>query len=138
MPTVYYPSPADAEVIEIEFLKPAGGARSIRLLVDSGFTGTSSLVLPEGASDLIQAEVPGSHATGALQGDQDRAWVSCHIPELGFRKAVIAIIADTAALSLPTGVEGMAGLSFLRHFSGWGAERTEDADWQFSLTYSER
>jgi hypothetical protein len=36
-----------------------------------------------------------------------------------------ATIADVSSLSLPSDVEGLAGLSFLRQFARWGAERSE-------------
>jgi hypothetical protein len=39
---------------------------------------------------------------------------------------MIAIIAELASLALPLGVEGMAGLSFLRQFTRWGGERSPD------------
>jgi hypothetical protein len=65
---VFYPSLADADVVDLEFLKSDGNARSLRLLVDSGFVGRSSVVLPHDAADLIRANLPASHTTGALQG----------------------------------------------------------------------
>jgi hypothetical protein len=46
---------------------------------------------------------------------------------------LIAIVADTSSLSLPGGVEGLAGLTFLRQFARWGAERRAKG-WQFSLS----
>ena len=46
MASVSFPSLADADGIDVEFLKLDGDVRSLRLLVDSGFTGSSSLVLP--------------------------------------------------------------------------------------------
>jgi hypothetical protein len=47
----------------------------------------------------------------------------------------IAIITDISVLSLPAGVDGMAGLSFLRQFARWGAERAAPG-WQFFLSNS--
>ena len=134
MPSVDYPSLADAEVIQAELLGPRGEARSRRFLVDSGFTGTSSLVLPTEDAELVRAEIPASEATGALRGRQERGWVSCCIPELGFQRSMIAILTDTSALSLPADVDGLAGLKFLRHFGGWGARREQDGQWRFFLS----
>ena len=133
MATLSYPSREDAEVIEVEFLKLDGEMRSLKLLVDSGFTGKSSFVLAEAALDLVRAEFQPAQAVGALQGQQNRAWVTCRIPALTFQRTLVAIIADISALSLPSDVEGMAGLSFLRQFARRGAERSE-AGWHFFLS----
>jgi predicted aspartyl protease len=54
MASVFFPSLADAEVVEVELLKLDGNFRSLRLMVDSGFTGTNSLVLPDSAVDLVR------------------------------------------------------------------------------------
>jgi len=133
MAMLYCPSFPDAEVVELEFLAPEGGFRSVRLLVDSGFTGRSSFVLAEDAVDLIRAEIPPAPAIGALQGLQNRGWVTCRIPALSFERTLIAIVADVSSLSLPSGVDGLAGLRFLRQFVRWGAERSENG-WQFFLS----
>jgi hypothetical protein len=133
MATVYYRSLDDAEVIEVEFLLLQGSGRVFKLLVDSGFTGKSSVILGNDARELVRAEIPPAQATGALQGAQERGWVTCRIPDLGFQCTLIAIITDTSNLSLPVGVQGMAGLSFLRQFARWGAERKVDG-WQFFLS----
>jgi hypothetical protein len=77
-----------------------------------------------------------TQASGALQGTQNRAWVTCRIPGLSFQCTVIAIITDTSALMLPQGVQGMVGLSFLRHFQRWGSERTASG-WRFLLSDSD-
>src|SRR3982750_4204997 len=103
MPTVTFPSADAAEVIEVEFAA-AGGHRRLKLLVDSGFTGQSSLVLGEDAADLIRAVAAPAPVTGALQGEQNRAWVSCRITDLGFTHTLIAILTDLSPLSLPPGV----------------------------------
>lgn len=132
MSSAHYASRAHAEVITIELLPPRGDARAVQLLVDTGFTGTSSVILGLDAADLIRAEVPPSQATGALQGAQDRGWVTCRVPELGCEHTLIAIITDVSALSLPEGVQGMAGLSFLRYFTRWGAEQAAGG-WRFFL-----
>ena len=129
----YYPSRDNSEVIEIEFLKLDGEVRSLKLLVDSGFTGKSSFVLTDNALDLFRAEIQPANAVGALQGQQNRAWVTCRIPELSFQSTLIAIVADISSLSLPSEVEGMAGLTFLRQFARWGAEQSETG-WQFLLS----
>ncbi len=133
MTSVFYPSLSDAEVVDVEFLKLDGDVRSLRLLVDSGFTGTSSLVLPVTAVDLIRAALPAKDITGALQGLHDRGWVTARVAGLDFQETVIAIITDTTSLALPSGVEGLAGLIFLRQFAGWGGQRTENG-WQFFLS----
>ena len=133
MGTTFWPSAEDAELIEVEFIKLDGGSRSLKLLVDSGFTGGSSFVLGEDAIDLVRAEYDPAEVVGAIQGQQNRAWVTCRVPAIAFQQTLIAIITDTARLSLPAGVEGLAGLTFLRQFSRWGAERGE-AGWQLFLS----
>lgn len=133
MASVYYPSLDSAEVIEVEFLTLHGNVRILRLLVDSGFTGKSCLILGNDVRELIRAEIQPTQATGALQGVQNRGWVTCSIPGLSFQCTLIAIITDISPLSLPPGVEGMAGLSFLRLFARWGSERKADG-WHFFLT----
>jgi len=137
MARVYYPSLNDGEAITVEFVPLDGGARALQLLIDTGFTGKSSLILGQDAIDLIRAEIPPAQTAGALQGVQNRAWVTCRIPELGCEHTLIAIIADLAALSLPAGIQGMAGLSFLRHFTRWGAEHTANG-WRFFLSEEKR
>ena len=132
MAQVSFPSLDAAETVEVEFVKLDGSGRALKLLVDTGFTGRSSVVLGIDAGDLIRACLPAAQTTGALKGPQDRAWVTCRIPGLDFQATVIAIVTDISALSLPSGVEGMVGLTFLRHFTRWGAEQT-GAGWQFVL-----
>ena len=135
MATVYFPSLNDADVVQVEFVKPAGDIRSASLLVDSGFTGQSCFVLPETVGDeLFQASVPPSQALGALRGLQNRAWVICRIPALSFERTLIAILGDLSPLSLPPGLDGLAGLRFLRQFASWGAEQTQDGHWRFFLS----
>lgn len=133
MASVSWPSRPDAEVIDVEFVPLQGAARARKLLVDSGFTGKSSVILANDANDLIRALHPAAQATGALQRAQDRAWVTCRVPELNFECTLIAIITDLSSLSLPPDVDGMAGLTFLRDFARWGAEHTPTG-WQFSLS----
>lgn len=133
MAIAHFPSLDDAEAIEVSFLKPQGGEVTLRLLVDSGFTGESSFVLPSGSTGLAHALAAPRQTAGALQGTQKRVLVTARIPALSFQTPGIAILADTAALGLPPGVHGMAGLQFLRNFHRWGSERTEAGGWQFFL-----
>ena len=133
MAIVYFSSLTDAEVIDVEFVGLAGDSRSLRLLVDSGFTGKSSVVLAKEAKDLVRAELPGANTIGALQGVQERGWVTCRIPGLSFQRTLIAILTDISSLALPPQVDGMAGLNFLREFSRWGGEKTDNG-WQFFLS----
>jgi hypothetical protein len=133
MAIAYFPSLEDAETLEVVFLKPGGTEVSLRLLVDSAFSGRSCFVLPERAYDLAQAAAPASQATGALQGRQKRVVVSCRIPPLLFQRSEIAILADISRLALPAGIDGVAGLRFLRYFRRWGAERADDGAWRFFL-----
>lgn len=136
MAVAYFPSfdsdLEQAEAIEIGFLKLDGGQVTLRLLVDSGFTGHSSFVLPEALGDIAQAIAPASRAAGALQGLQKRVVVTCRIGPLSLQHSAIAILADISPLSLPAGIQGLAGLRFLRHFRRWGAERTKEG-WRFLL-----
>jgi hypothetical protein len=133
MNTAHFPSYDDCEVIEVEFITVAGQSRRRKLLVDSGFTGESSLILDEGEAELIVAVADSAPTSGALRGDQNRGWVTCRIPAIGFEQTAIAILTDLGPLALPAGVRGMAGLSFLRLFAGWGAEQTAQG-WQFFVS----
>jgi hypothetical protein len=132
MACVFFPSFAAAEVIDVEFVTVSADTRSLKVLVDTGFSGRSSVIIGTDASELIRAALPATETTGALKGQQDRAWVTCRIPALNFQATMIAIIADILVLSLPVGVEGMVGLSFLRQFARWGAEETPSG-WRFFL-----
>lgn len=125
-------SAEDAELIDVDFVRLDGERRSLKLLVDSGFTGGSSFVLGEDTIDLVRATYDPAEVVGAIQGQQNRAWVLCQIPAMRFQRMLIAIITDTSRLSLPEGVEGLAGLTFLRQFHRWGAERHQ-AVWRFFL-----
>lgn len=137
MAIIYYPSRENGDVVDVQFLKPNGEAVVKTLLVDSGFTGQSCFVLSQDAVDLSHAMAPTTRTAGALEGMQNRVLVISCIPSLGFQRTLIAIITDIASLSLPSGVEGMAGLRFLRHFARWGAELTTDGDWRFFLSNGE-
>lgn len=133
MAALYFPSHATAEVIQVEFVRKAGGSRILNLLVDPGFTGASSFVLASEASDLMQAVAPAAMAAGALRGSQKRIWIRFRIPQLNLQRSMIAILADSSNLPLPAGVDGLAGLTFLRQFQRWGAERTDTGERQFII-----
>jgi predicted aspartyl protease len=133
MPVAYFTSPEAADAIEVSFVRPADSEVTLRLLVDSGFTGRSSFVLPESAADLAHAQAAAAQVGGALQGTQTRVVVSCRVAALSFQTSAIAILADTSGLALPSGVHGLAGLRFLRYFRRWGAEQTGDGSWRFFL-----
>ncbi|MSQ94237.1 MAG: hypothetical protein EXR98_06735 [Gemmataceae bacterium] len=133
MAIAHFPSFDDGDALDVGFLKPQGGELTLRLLVDSGFTGQSCFVLPVNANGLAHAAVPSAEVAGALQGVQKRVVVSCRIADLSFAVAAIAIIADTSGLALPVGVQGIVGLRFLRHFRRWGAEQTAVGAWRFFL-----
>lgn len=132
MPTASFPSLATAEVVEVEIQTTTGSYRSLKLLVDSGFTGQSSLILGANATDLVRAATAPAQVAGALRGEQNRGWVTCRVDTVGFQQTVIAILTDLSPLSLPPGVEGLAGLRFLRHFDRWGAEQLA-GNWRFFL-----
>jgi hypothetical protein len=53
----------------------------------------------------------------SFSGWTERGWVICRIAGLNYAATLIAIITDTSTLSLPTGVEGLVGLTFLRQFA---------------------
>jgi predicted aspartyl protease len=137
MATAYFPSLSNVDVVDAEFVKPKGGVVPMRLLVDSGFTGQSSFVLSHRAEEIVQALVAPSEAAGALRGPQRRTLVICRVPAISFEGIMIAIVADLGPLSLPTGVDGVAGLRFLRQFARWGGERTADRQWRFFLSDAE-
>ena len=136
MPVVSFPCLEQGDTIEVAFANPQGNEIPYRLLVDSGFTGQSSFVLPETASLFAHARAPTAETSGALQGVQKRIVVMYRIPALSFQATAIAILADTSSLALPPGVNGMAGLQFLRQFRRWGAERSDDGAWRFFLEVS--
>lgn len=133
MAIAYFPSEDSAEVIEATFVDVNGGAVTLRLLVDSGFTGDSCVLLPDSSDALVHATVDSAQVSGALTGRQARALVVCQIASLSFEATVIAILTDTSGLNLPDEVDGMVGLSFLRLFHRWGAEQELDGTWRFFL-----
>jgi hypothetical protein len=53
MTTLVYRSLDNAEVVDVEFLTLQGRSRWLKLLVDSGFTGKSSVLLGEDSFDLF-------------------------------------------------------------------------------------
>lgn len=134
MSTVYFASSPDCEVVNVELLAQDGSVRKTRLMVDSGFTGESALVLPSHLESLAHAHVDQAYAMGALSGKQTRVVARCRVSGLAFDDALIAITTDLTNLALPTDIDGMVGLTFLRQFSCWGAERTVSGDWTFFLS----
>lgn len=104
MATLFWPRTTDGELIELEFITLEGDWRKLKLLVDTGFTGKSSFALPEDSIDLVRADYRPTHAVGAIQGPQNRRWVTCWFPPISFRQMLIAIVADTSPLSLPVGI----------------------------------
>jgi hypothetical protein len=133
MAIAYFPSLDEADTIDVVFVPPQGDTVNFRLLVDSGFTGKSSFVLSESETGLAHANVPAAEVVGALHGVQKRVVVMCRLEAIPIEIAAIAILADLASLALPTGVQGIVGLRFLRHFRRWGSERHTDKEWQFFL-----
>ncbi len=137
MAILYSPSLDDGDVVEVQFVKPDGNAVAKLLLIDSGFTGQSCFVLSRDATDLSHAAAPAARTAGALAGMHNRMVVICRLPALPFQRTLIALITDISSLALPPGVEGMAGLRFLRHFARWGAELMTDGSWRFFLSNGE-
>ena len=133
MAIAYFPSTEQAEILDVVFLRSQGGETTLRLLVDSGFTGESCFVLNATAHDLEQLPADDSQLSGALQGIQKRSMVVGRIPALSICFKALAILADTSNLALPPGVQGMVGLQFLRQFRRWGSELTDAGGWRFFL-----
>ena len=133
MAIIYFASLADCDVVEVEFVAFDGRRFPARLFVDSAFTGASSFVLPDNLPDLALANLSSAYAVGALAGRQQRALVRCSIPALSFERNLAAILTDLSALSLPAGVDGMVGLTFLRQFKRWGADCDGQGTWHFLL-----
>jgi predicted aspartyl protease len=134
MAIVHFASLDDCDLVEVEFVTSDGSRLVARLLVDSGFTGVSSFVLPDRLRDVAMANLSSAYAAGALTGRQQRALVCCSIAALSFERRLAAILTDLRSLSLPPGTDGMVGLTFLRQFKSWGAERSEHGAWRFFLT----
>jgi hypothetical protein len=138
MPIAHFSSLEHVDVLDLAFSERSGGQRTVRLLVDSGFTGESAFVLPASLKDIALAQVSASEVTGAIQGTHSRSFVLCHVSALTFHYAAFAIITDVGSLSLPPGVDGIVGLQFLRQFQRWGAEQTSDGKWRFFLETKSR
>lgn len=134
MPTVFFSSRDDGDLIEVELVKVGGAVRRVSLMVDSGFTGQSSFVLSSGIADVVHAPAPAGNVLGAIRGVHSRGLVVCQIPSMEFRRTQIAIITDEKSLSLLPGAEGLVGFRFLRHFKKWGGERLAPGVWNFFLT----
>jgi hypothetical protein len=134
VPTASFSSLEQCEIVEVAFLAPDGEELRLPLLVDSGFTGQSGFVLSTDVERLAHAAVPASQAAGALSGMQKRVVVRWRISGLSMERLAIAILADISPLALPTGIQGLAGLRFLRCFSRWGAEQAASGRWHFELS----
>ncbi|MBI1832882.1 MAG: hypothetical protein HYR84_15695 [Planctomycetes bacterium] len=133
MAIAFFPSLARAEAVDVSFSTLQGGETTLHLLVDSGFTGDSSFVLSQSAQDLALVPAPSLLAVGAIQGMQYRAVVFFHIPTLSMHATAIAVFANLTSMALPAGVDGIAGLQFLRRLRRWGAEKATDGSWRFFL-----
>src|SRR5438034_9540017 len=103
MPVAHFSCLEHEDTVEVAFVDPRGGEVVYRLLVDSGFTGQSSFLLPESAAHLAHANAPAAQTAGALQGVQNRIVVVCRVAALSFQTAAMAILADTTGLALPPG-----------------------------------
>ena len=116
----YFASLQDAEVVDVDFVHTAGHSVPMRLFVDSGFTGAEK-VRSSARRDrgwyTFRRSVQGLKAQVA--GFLDRGWVRCRVPSLAFEKRMLAVFSNVQPLFLPTGVDGMVGLTFLRHFARW-------------------
>ena len=123
-------------VVDVQFIvAESGGTVWRRLLVDSGFVGASAFVLST-ADGYVMAQdwAEEGQVSGALSGQQRHAWVSCLVPALGFQRLLMAICADLSPLKLPSGVHGLAGLTFLQQFAEWGGRRDPAGNWSFVLS----
>src|SRR4051812_41265725 len=100
MAIAFFSSIEEAETIEVAFVDPHGGKKMLRLLVDSGFTGQSSFVLPQSQDVLAHAAAPMAQVAGAIQGSQRCVVVSSEVRGLSINIIATAILADTASLSL--------------------------------------
>lgn len=133
MSIVRFESLDDCDLVEVEFVTSHRSRLLVRLFVDSGFTGASSFVLSENLRELALANLSSAHTAGALTGRQRRVLVRCSLPAISFERNLAAVLTDVRPLSLPLGVDGMVGLTFLRQFKSWGAECGPKNSWQFFL-----
>ena len=122
-------------VVEVTFSRAdRRGPVVRRLVVDTGFTGRSSFTLRlQDRLSLLSKRSEPADVLGALSGTQDRVSIVCSVPSIAFEGILIAIVTDLAPLRLPSGVDGLAGLTFLEHFRAWGAERNAVGAWGFFL-----
>ncbi|MDA0841494.1 MAG: hypothetical protein O2857_27350 [Planctomycetota bacterium] len=134
MANVYFQSLDQGDLILVEFLTTEGGIRPMTMLVDSGYCGQSSFVVPSNERSIFLAPAGVGYTSGAIIGNQERGLVICRVPQVVYEETMIAIFADTTSLSLPGPAEGLVGLRFLRQFNRWGAERTSEKTWRFFLS----
>lgn len=129
MPTIHFASSPDAEIVSAEFEKLDGSIARRTLCVDTGFTGASGVLLSLQYIGLAWAKVRPAATGGALQRQQQRGIVRLGVARLIPPQSKFALFADLTTLSFPAGVEGMVGLTFLREFDRWGAERQSDSSY---------
>jgi hypothetical protein len=133
MAIAYFASLSNADIVEIALIAPQGAIVNLRLLVDTGFAGSSSLLLSFNVAALAIGPAFPGHAYGAIHGLQSRVVVVCGIPSLSYQATAVAMLADLAPINLPPGVDGLAGLQFLRQFQRWGSEKQVAGSWRFFL-----
>ena len=137
MHSIEFPFFHGVPTVIVSFELPTHGQQQRRLLVDSGFTGKSAFVLSQDdAANFKKRSAAGSRIAGALAGPHQRVWVKCSLPALDFKAHLMAISADLRGLSLPPGVDGLAGLTFLLQFQYWGAKQLHDG-WHFAISMDE-
>lgn len=123
---------SDFDVIELELIAHSGRIVPCRALVDSGFSGPSSMVLAEHLQHVRRSRIRSAAVGGALQGRHRRINVVCRVAGMLQEQSHAAILAKMDSLDVPTDIEGIVGLQFLRSFWRWGGERVGN-DWQFVL-----
>ena len=79
MTIAFFPSSPLAEAIDVTFSRLRGGDVTLRLLVDSGFTGPSSFVIGQDFEGAALNPAPALYAVGALQGIQHRGGAECDV-----------------------------------------------------------
>ena len=122
--------------ITLSFVRRTSGESvARRLMVDSGFTGECDLLLSnDDCRDFRVRFARSTEVGGALTGTHRLVWVKCALPELKFESTVRSLEADLTSMSLPDGIEGLVGLSFLTRFSAWsGRHDNRRQDWDFVL-----
>lgn len=133
MASVAFPFHAGHPVVEILLRAPNGTNASRRLAVDSGFTGMSAFVLPTSDTSLADRSGPAGHVSGAISGLQERVWVIASVPSIRFHYPFLAICTNVSSLLLPSGIDGLAGLTFLQRLHQWGAHRDGVGKWSFEI-----